>query len=74
MRCITTNDQAAMRRAIELRLSEYTKQWRMGVIEQEDGVTVVEYHVQLRKKSTPEELLTLVRTAGSSAVTDAELR
>ena len=71
---ITTTDQAAMRRAIELRLSEYTKQWRMGVIEQEDGVTVVEYHVQLRKKSTPEELLTLVRTAGSTAVTDAELR
>ncbi|MCC6245878.1 MAG: DUF4956 domain-containing protein [Gemmatimonadaceae bacterium] len=71
---VTTTDQAAMRRAIEMRLSEYTKQWRMGTIEQNEGVTVVEYHVQLRKKSTPEELLTLVRTAGSTAVSDAELR
>jgi hypothetical protein len=71
---ITTSDQAAMRRAVELRLQEYTKQWRVGTIEMTDGVTVVEYHVQLRKKTSPEELLTLVRTAGSTFVTDAELR
>ena len=70
---ITTSDQGNMRRAIEVRLQEYTKQWRVGVIEQTDGITVVEYHVQLRKKTTPEELLTLVRTAGSTFVTNAEL-
>jgi len=70
---IRTADQAAMRRAIELRLQEYTKQWRVGTIEQTDGVTVVEYHVQLRKKTSPEELLMLVRTAGSTHVLDAEL-
>lgn len=71
---ITTHDQAGMRRAVEMRLQEYTKQWRVGAIEQSEGVTVVEYHVQLRKKTSPEELLTLVRTAGSTFVTDAELR
>jgi len=71
---ITTTDQAQMRRAVEVRLQEYTKQWRVGGIEQDDLVTVVEYHVQLRKKTSPEELLTLVRTAGSTFVTDAELR
>ena len=71
---ITTSDQAAMRRAVEVRLQEYTKQWRVGGIEQNDGITVVEYIVQLRKKTTPDELLTLVRTAGSTFVTDAELR
>ncbi len=70
---IRTTDQAAMRRAIELRLQEYTKQWRVGTIEQADGVTVVDYHVQLRKKTSPEDLLMLVRTAGSTYVTDAEL-
>ena len=70
---ITTGDQGNMRRAIEVRLQEYTKQWRVGAIEQNDGVTVVEYYVQLRKKTTPEELLTLVRTAGSTFVTNAEL-
>lgn len=70
---ITTTDQAAMRRAIELRLQEYTKQWRVGTIEQTDGLTTVEYQVQLRKKTSPEELLMLVRTAGSVHVTSAEL-
>jgi len=70
---ITTPDQGAMRRAVEMRLQEYTKQWRVGVIEQMDGITVVEYHVQLKKKTSPEDLLTLVRTAGSSSVTNAEL-
>ncbi len=70
---ITTGDQGNMRRAVEVRLQEYTKQWRVGVIEQADGITVVEYHVQLRRKTTPEELLTLVRTAGSTFVTNAEL-
>ena len=70
---ITTGDQGNMRRAIEVRLQEYTKQWRVGAIEQNDGVTVVEYYVQLRKKTTPEELLMLVRTAGSTFVTNAEL-
>lgn len=70
---ITTDDQAAMRRNIEVRLQEYTKQWRVGAIELVDGVSVVEYHVQLRKKTSPEELLMLVRTAGSTSVTNAEL-
>ena len=70
---ITTGNQGNMRRAIEVRLQEYTKQWRVGAIEQNDGVTVVEYYVQLRKKTTPEELLMLVRTAGSTFVTNAEL-
>lgn len=70
---ITTTDQAAMRNTIEMRLEEYTKHWRVGAIEQNDGITVVEYYVQLRKKTTPEALLMLVRTAGSSLVTHAEL-
>lgn len=70
---ITTIDQSAMRRAVEGRLQEYTKQWRVGTIEQVEGVTVVEYHVQLRKKTTPDELLQLVRAAGSTFVTNAEL-
>lgn len=70
---ITTTNQAAMRNAIEVRLEEYTKQWRVGAIELNEGIAVVEYHVQLRKKTTPEALLMLVRTAGSSLVDNAEL-
>jgi hypothetical protein len=70
---VRTIDQSAMRRAIEPRLQEYTKQWRVGTIEQIDGVTSVDYHVQLRKKTAPDDLLTLVRTAGSTFVTEVEL-
>lgn len=70
---ITTVDQSQMRRAVEPRLQEYTKQWRVGSIEQTDGVTVVDYHVRLGKKTAPDDLLTLVRTAGASFVTSVEL-
>ena len=69
---IHTTDQAAMRRAIEGRLEESTKHWRVGAIEQTDGVTMVEYHVHLRKKSSIDDLLTLVRAAGATLVTDVE--
>jgi hypothetical protein len=34
---------------------------------------VVEYRIQLRKKTSPEELLALVRAAGSTQVVSAEL-
>jgi len=70
---VRTTDQGAMRRAVEPRLQEYTKQWRVGNIEQQDGITTVDYTVQLRKKTSPDDLITLVRTAGASFVTDVEL-
>ncbi len=68
-----TGDANSLRRAVEPRLQEFTKQWRFGGLELTDGMTVVEYHVQLRKKTGPEELLALVRAAGSSHVHNAEL-
>lgn len=70
---ISTTDQAAMRRLVEARLMEFTKQWRVGGIVQEDGATTVDYHVHLKKKSSPDDLLMLVRTAGSTVVTNVEL-
>ncbi len=70
---IHTTDQAAMRRAIEVRLEDYLKHWRVGAIEQTDGITMVEYHVHLRKKGSTDDLLTLVRTAGASLITDVEV-
>ena len=70
---IRTTDQAGMRRAIEVRLEEYTKHWRVGAIEQTEGITMVEYHVHLRKKTSSDDLLTLVRAAGATLVTDVEI-
>jgi hypothetical protein len=38
-----------------------------------DETTVIEYRVQLRKKTGPDELLSLVRAAGASELTAAEI-
>ena len=42
-------------------------------MESTDGVSVLEYRIQLRKKTGPEELLALVRAAGSTHVVSAEM-
>ncbi len=70
---VQTPNATAMRRVLEPRLQEFTKQWRFGSMETADGVTIVEYRVQLRKKTSPEELLALVRAAGSTQVDSAEM-
>jgi len=70
---VRTRDVDAMRRAVEPRLSEHTKLWRPGPVTGHDDVDVVEYVVQLRKKSSPDDLVALVRAAGSVAVLEAEL-
>jgi hypothetical protein len=70
---VRTRDVEAMRRVVEPRLSEHTKLWRPGPVTDHDGVEVVEYVVQLRKKSSPDDLVALVRAAGSVAVLEAEL-
>jgi hypothetical protein len=70
---VRTRDVAAMRRAVEPRLEEHAKSWRAGAVTSRDGVDVMEYVVQLRKKARPEDLVALVRAAGSTDVLDAEL-
>ncbi len=71
---LRTTDLASMRLVVEPKLEDYTKRWRIGTVTAVDGVDVVEYFVQLRKKTPPEELLSLLRAAGSSAILDAELK
>jgi hypothetical protein len=69
---VRTRDVAAMRGALEPRLQEYAKLWRAGAVTPHVDGDVVEYLVQLRKKSRPEDLVALARAAGSSTVLDAE--
>ena len=71
---LRTNDVESLRRVIEPRLQDYTKQWRMGAVTASDGVEEVEYWVTLKKRHPPEELLSLIRAAGSGAVLEAEFR
>ncbi|MDQ2666444.1 MAG: DUF4956 domain-containing protein [Gemmatimonadota bacterium] len=71
---ITTSDLAAMRRAIEPRLQDYTKSWRLGTCSNTDGVEHADYFVQLKKRTPPDELLSLIRAAGTTNVIGAEFR
>ena len=71
--CVRTIDLAGMRRLVEPKLQDYTKQWRIGTVTPVDGVDTVEYFVQLKKKTPPEELLSLIRAAGATMVIDAQI-
>jgi hypothetical protein len=71
---VRTNDVAAMRQNLEPRLDGQVKAWRLiALAPKPDGSEVAEYAVQIKKKTTPEDLLTLVRAAGAPHVTEAEL-
>jgi hypothetical protein len=71
---IRTKDSTALRAQLEPRLHEYTKGWRPGTVSsQDDGTDMVEYHVYLKKKSTPEELLALARATCSAHLVSMEM-
>ena len=70
---IHTRDVTAMRAAVEPRLQECAKFWRAGPVTSRDGVDVVEYVVHLKKKARPDDLVALVRAAGSTAVLETEV-
>jgi hypothetical protein len=70
---LRTRDADAVRRSLEPRLQEHTKLWRAGPVTSQDGEEVVDYFVQLRKKSSTEDLVALVRAACSAAVLHVEL-
>lgn len=70
---VQTRDLVSMRRAVEPRLTENVKTWRIGAINDADGVQTAEYHVQLKKKATPDDLLALLRASGSDQVINVEL-
>ena len=71
---VRTNDVAAMRRSLEPRLEGHVKGWRLtSLAPKPDGSEIAEYVVQMKKKTTPEDLLSLVRAAGAPHITEAEL-
>lgn len=71
---IRTNDVTALRQIIEPRLDDHVRRWRFtGAVPAPDGSELASYAVQLKKKTTPDDLLALVRSAGGSALIDVEL-
>ena len=69
---LRTNDVETLKKIVEPKLQDYTKSWRFGSATPREGVELVEYFVHLKKRHPPEELISLIRAAGSSAVIDAE--
>jgi hypothetical protein len=70
---VRTQNLAAMRRVLEPRLTENMKTWRIGAITDANGVQTAEYHVQLKKKTTPDDLLVLLRAAAPDQELNVEL-
>jgi len=70
---LRSHDIEAMRRAVEPRLQEHTRLWRAGEVSSDDGIDSIEYTIQMKKKSSTDDLLLLVRAAGSAYVLHAEV-
>jgi hypothetical protein len=72
---LRTRDLPATRTILEDQLEELAKEWRVELKKEEDGgIDVVDYVIQLKKKTHPDDLLTVVRAASGPELVDAELR
>ena len=71
---VRTRDLAALRRALEPRVTEHVKQWRMGAVTSDDDVQSADFFVQLKKRSTPDDLVALLRALGADHIIDVEVR
>jgi hypothetical protein len=70
---IKTDDPAGLRPIVEAKLKDYTKQYRRGSVTEVNGEPILEFFVQLRKKTSAEDLTSLIRLAGMTKVIDIEL-
>jgi hypothetical protein len=70
---ISTRNLSALRQALDARLEQTTRQWHMSPVTSVNGMDVVDYVVQLKKKTSPDDILALARMAGSDQIVDIEL-
>lgn len=70
---LLTADATALRRILEPRLAENTKMWRFQTLIDDDEGARLEYRVQLRKKTSADELLSLVRAIAGSQLISVDL-
>jgi hypothetical protein len=72
---LRTRDAQATRRGLDLVLQEFAREFRMGSISIDtEGISTIDYHIRPKKAVQNDELLTLARTAGGSALVDAQIR
>ena len=66
---VHTPDLERTRHAVESRLDDAVKKWKLEAVSTEsDGTGVVEYDVTLKKKETPDALLAFVRAAAPEVI------
>lgn len=72
---VQIRDAALVRAVIEARLEESAKRWSVGnVANGDDGTTTIDYVVLPRKRTSPDQVLALVRAAAGTSLVNAELR
>ena len=70
---VRSDDPAGLGPIIEAKLKDYTKLYRRGSVLEVNGAATLEYFVQLKKKTSAEDLTSLLRLAGTGKVIDIEL-
>lgn len=71
---LRTRDTGRTRPAVEEKLEESTKRWKLSRIGVEaDGSTLIEYVILPKKRTGPDELLALVRAVGGADLLDVQL-
>jgi hypothetical protein len=72
---VTSSDMTATRRSFESIMGDYAKTWRAGQpVAAADGSHTLDYFINPKKNVQPDELVSLVRTAGGVDVLVAEIR
>lgn len=71
---VQTQDPQGARRAVEPLLDEHLKRWRYGsVVHEPGGIDAVEYVVTLKRGTSPDDLLAILRDGGAPAVVGVAL-
>lgn len=70
---LQTDDPSGLRPIVEAKLKDYTKQYRRGSVTEVNGVQMLEFFVQMKKKTSADDLMSLLRLAGTGKVIDIEL-
>lgn len=72
---VRTRDAGLTKTVLEPRLDDNVKDWRLDTTKEEgEGITILDYVVQLKKKGDPQDLISVARAVSGAELVDAELR
>jgi hypothetical protein len=72
---LLTRDSEETRQGYELVLKQAARKWRMEDVRVDvEGVATLDYYIKPKRSTSPEDLVSLARTAGGPHLVDAEIR